>query len=539
MNEIPQRQWWIFIAALTIVHLIGMVMIDIMEVDAAQYASMSQEMMQTGNYLQIEHRYADYLDKPPLLFWVTSISFELFGVSNFSFRLPSFLFLILGLISTYKLGEILYSKRVGQLAVLVLYSTQAYFLFTHDVRTDTILANVVIFAIWQLWMFIKEGQLKYMILGAVGVALAMLEKGPIGIMVPVLALGSQVLYTRQLKVIFRWEWLVGIVVIAIMLSPMIYGLNKQFGMDGIEFYFWTQSFGRITGQSEWKDNSTVFYFVHTFLWAFLPWMLLAYYGIGNKLIKLFKSGLKNTNSIEIITLAGFILTFVAMSLSNYKLPHYVFVVFPLAAIITADTIWEILDTKKGFVFFKYAQLLIALLLVIAVALLLFISFAPTPWFIFVLSLIGLILLIYFAFVVVGDYQKIVVVSLIAALTVNFSLSTHVYPTLLTYQAGSVAGKELKQMKDKPTVYSYKLISHGLDYYSGEVAPLLSDEAISNQHGQLVFTKSTGLEKLDEQGLAYDIIETYDEFHVTELTMGFLTPSTRDKALDKRYLIRMK
>ena len=65
---------------LSLVHILGMIFIDIMEIDAAQYASISQEMLQTGDYLQVHHRHADYLDKPPLLFWLTSFSFKLLMV---------------------------------------------------------------------------------------------------------------------------------------------------------------------------------------------------------------------------------------------------------------------------------------------------------------------------------------------------------------------------------------------------------------------------------------------------------------------------
>ena len=176
MEKLNKNYWWWFIGLLSLVHLLGMLLIDIMEIDAAQYASISQEMLQTGEYLQVHHRYTDYLDKPPLLFWLTSFSFEVFGASNFSFRLPSFLFLIIGLISTYKLSRLLYDQRTGLLAVLVLYSSQAYFLFSHDVRTDTILANVVIFAVWQLWIFIKDRNLLSLVLGGFAVGLAMMEK---------------------------------------------------------------------------------------------------------------------------------------------------------------------------------------------------------------------------------------------------------------------------------------------------------------------------------------------------------------------------
>ncbi|MEO0008670.1 MAG: hypothetical protein RJA20_2866, partial [Bacteroidota bacterium] len=46
--------------------------LDIMDVDAAQYASIALEMTQNGSWLQVMHRGADYLDKPPLLFWLSA-----------------------------------------------------------------------------------------------------------------------------------------------------------------------------------------------------------------------------------------------------------------------------------------------------------------------------------------------------------------------------------------------------------------------------------------------------------------------------------
>jgi 4-amino-4-deoxy-L-arabinose transferase-like glycosyltransferase len=366
----------------------------------------------------------------------------------------------------------------------------------------------------------------------------MLEKGPIGLMVPVLALGSQVLYTRNFRVILRWQWFAGLVVIAIMLAPMVYGLYAQFGAEGLEFYFWTQSFGRITGQSEWKDSSTVFYFVHTFLWAFLPWMLLAYFGIFRQLVELIKLRLRVTGNFEVITLAGFILTFIAMSLSNYKLPHYIFVVFPLAAIITAKTIWDLLDNARARRFFRFAQPIIALLLFVAVGLLTFISFSPAPWLIIALLFIGIGVTLSLVVYNSSGYKQIVLVSLAAAITVNVMLAGFVYPTLLQYQAGSVAGKQLKAADSQLDLYSYMVVSDALDFYSGAYVPLLNDNTVRESYGALIFTKPKGLEKLNEMGLEYEILNTYDYFHVTELTAEFLNPATRHKAASERYLIQL-
>ncbi len=539
MERLNKSYWWWFIGLLSLVHLLGMILIDIMEIDAAQYASISQEMLQTGEYLQVHHRHADYLDKPPLLFWLTSFSFKLIGTSNFSFRLPSFLFLIIGLISTYKLSRLLYDQRTGLLAVLVLYSSQAYFLFSHDVRTDTILANVVIFAIWQLWVFIQERKLSSLVLGGVAVGLAMLEKGPIGVMVPVLSLGSQILYTRQLKVLWRWEWLLGLVVIMLTISPMVYGLYEQFGTHGLEFYFWTQSFGRITGQSSWEDNSTIFYFLHTFLWAFLPWMFIAYFGVGKQLVALIKSKFSGKSPTEIITLAGFVLTFIAMSLSRYKLPHYVFVVFPLVAIITANTIYKIIDANKYKRLFIGLQWFIWAALWTAVGLLTFGTFPQVSWFIVLIAVVFFISSFYYLAVSKNLIDKLVYSALLTMIGINFVLNSHFYPTLLTYQAGSVAGKYLAELEEKPEVFSFQIVSHGLDYYSGQVAPSIELETINNQHGIWVYTSEAGKRVIDEQGVKYTLIKSFKSFHVTGLTMTFLKPSTRVATLTAMYLLEIQ
>ena len=538
---IPPKVFWIFFAAITVVHVIGMLEIDIMDVDAAQYASMSREMMESGEYLQVKHRHQDYLDKPPLLFWVTSTSFQIFGVSNFTFRLPSFLFMLLGLYSTYKLARLFYDEKTGLLAVLVLYSSQAYFLFSHDVRTDTILANVLVFALWQLALFLKTKNLLPMLLGAFGVGLAMLEKGPIGLMVAAWAIGSQILYKRDWSSIWRWEWLAGLLVLALTLLPMTYGLYEQFGIRGVKFFYWTQSFGRITGESEWQDNSTIFYFVHTFLWAFLPWMLFAYYGIVKKIILLIKERFKNDDRIEVLTLGGFVLAFVALSLSNYKLPHYIFVVFPLAAIITSDAIWGIIQDKKVSRFFVGIQWVIIPLLWVAAGLLCLLAF---PLNNVVIGLIGGIFLIlaFYALAIRKDLlSKLVYSGLISIIGVNFLLDAHFYPTLLTYQSGSMAGKYVTaQGIDREKLLFFGSTQHAFDFYTGTIVDLVNLEELQGMHDKYVYVSDADYETLIKTpGLKLQELKEFEAYPVTKLRIEFLNPATREEAVSRYYLVYLQ
>jgi 4-amino-4-deoxy-L-arabinose transferase-like glycosyltransferase len=99
-------------------------LLDVMELDAAQYANISMEMSYNKSFLEIYYRGADYLDKPPLLFWLSSLSFMLFGVGNFAYKLPSVIILLLGIYSTYRFTQMWYSKQIASFAALIFASTQ-------------------------------------------------------------------------------------------------------------------------------------------------------------------------------------------------------------------------------------------------------------------------------------------------------------------------------------------------------------------------------------------------------------------------------
>ena len=84
--RIPVHLWLTLLAV-----LVAGAFVDVMEVDAAQYATMSRDMLGQADPLKLYFRGADYLDKPPLLFWTSALSFSVFGVHNWSYKLPSIL----------------------------------------------------------------------------------------------------------------------------------------------------------------------------------------------------------------------------------------------------------------------------------------------------------------------------------------------------------------------------------------------------------------------------------------------------------------
>lgn len=552
---ILQHPYRLFFGLTTLVYLIGIVYVPLMDVDATQYASISLEMLNSGDYLHVIHHQKDYLDKPPLIFWLGALFYKIFGVHVWSYRLPSFLFTILGVYSTYALGKLFYGKKTGLNAALIIYTTQAFFLMNHDVRTDTILTACIIFSSWQLAEFLQNGKFIYVLGGFTGIALGMLEKGPLGLVVPIMAIGTHILVRREWKSIFKWQWLAGIVLTGLLLVPMCIGLYEQFdlhpeklvngrqGVSGLRFFFWEQSFGRITGENVWKDDSTVLFFTHTFIWSFIPWFLPAIMAFFSRLGQLIRSGFKSTDT-EFLTLGGFILPFIALSLSHYKLPHYVFVLYPFAAIFTSSWLSE-LELKPP-AFLKWTKVQSVLCLVMA-TLLVVINFWFFPLYnnpyALVSSLILLIFLIYaYRLFTQAPEINLYLVSVFTAVFINFLLNTNFYPQLLNYQGGTVASRYVEGKNIRTdNCYSLNETSFALDVNTGinwvDGTPELLEKVLEQQGELWLFTNRAGFLFAKDNYIISDS-KRIEHFHVTAMTLPFLNPATREQVLEERYILQL-
>lgn len=552
----------VFIGAL-VVYIFGF-SVTIMDVDSAQYASITREMVETGNYLQVHNNGQDYLDKPPLTFWISALSLNIFGNSNWAFKIGAFLFTLLGVYSTFRLGKLLYNANTGRLAAAILFTCQAFFLFNNDVRTDTILTASVIFAIWQLVEWLNDKRWKWLIGASLGIALAMMAKGPIGLMVPVLAVSCYLVGKARWSDFLNWQYLVIIALVLVFISPMLWGLYTQFdaqpeksvpmitpqgykyekGVSGLKFYFWTQSFGRLTGENTWRDNSGPFFFIHNLLWSFMPWVLLFVMAFFSRIAKVFQSSIKGEKLPELLTLGGFLLPFIALSSSQYKLPHYIFVVYPLAAILLASWWEEVWEHKvRGF---KVAGLITQLLAWVAatgvVALIYFQFFQGAPWLRPVLAFLGLLGALFFILRYSKSSISLIAGSVLISLSVNFTLNSWFYPKVTSYQWGNKMAEFLdrKGIDDKD-VFEYHTFSYSFNFYSERTVNHIFDEEIKERlrEGKEVYVVTPDPFQQDlRNDFKVHTMYMFGSHPVTQLTLDFLNPETRSQTLHHYYLIKI-
>src|SRR5688572_6267182 len=161
---------FILIAILAIAY-IGGLFVPIMNNNAAHHGNIALHMYLTGDYINLIDRGMDYLDKPHLLFWLAALSYKVFGVSSFSYKLFSFLFVLVGIYATFRLGKILFEKKTAQYAALMLCSAFAFVLSVNDVRMDAMVVSCIAFATWQLFEYFFVEKKSAIYLAAMGLAL--------------------------------------------------------------------------------------------------------------------------------------------------------------------------------------------------------------------------------------------------------------------------------------------------------------------------------------------------------------------------------
>ena len=399
---LPDRTYIFLFSLLCLVYIIGL-FVPLMDNDAAHHANIALRMHLTGDYVNLVDNGKDYLDKPHLHFWLCAIAYNIFGVTAFAYKLPSFLFTILGIYSTFRLGKTLYNAETGKLSALLLACSFSWILANNDVRMDAILAASIAFTTWQLVDFVQTKRILNILGSALGLALGFCTKGHIAVFTPVVGILFYILYLKEWKIFLNWKWLVLPVLFFCLISPVLYCYYLQYDLhpekivrgrnhiSGIKFILWEQPFERFNGEGFGSDaKNDYFFFLHSFLWAFAPWSLLACIAFAGS-IKTFFS-----RKAEWLTTGTFALMLVLISVSNFKLPHYMNIIFPVAAVMTAAWILTKMAKPKWVSAIFIIQIIfVFLMLLISVVINLW-AFPITQWLTGLGAMLLLSVLFYYA-----------------------------------------------------------------------------------------------------------------------------------------------
>lgn len=507
--------------------------------DAGKYATVSKEIFQNGNLINLTVHGKPYDQKPPLLFWLGALGFSIGGISNFWFKFPILLLVFAGIYWTYRLGKSLYNERVGKLAGLFMFFSFIVSMYSMDIHTDTLMQVFVTLALWQLFEFIKTRKNKHWIFGFIAIGLAMLSKGPYGAAIPGVAVIGHLLFTKQYKFLLDYRWYVGTILAFLVVSPALIGLWNQFGWTGIKFFFIDNNLGRVTGNYVHAGIYDPTFFIHNLLYLFLPWSIIFYIAAFCDIKRLIKTRFK---AYEYFTFTGIGVFFILLSASRSQLPNYIFGIVPLMAIVLAKWVNIALKEKsKLALIFSRVQEIVVSLLWIFIAAIIFYLFSDVSVWVIILGALILAVTVAVYFKTKDTITKLMLPSFSVIAYLILLLNIHVFPYIFSYQAPPKAARYFNQHSNAgDRLYNYQYGQYELFFYSEPEASMIYSEneldSISAINGSWIFTNQEGLKIIDSKCLNPDSVITYQHL---ALNRGgrFINPKKREAVLKPMYLVK--
>lgn len=520
--------------------------VPLMDNDSAHHANIALHMYLTGDYVRLIDYGVDYLDKPHLHFWLCALSYKIFGVTTFAYKFPSLLFTILGTYSTYRLGYALYNRDIGRLASLIVATAFAYILANNDVRMDAILTASIVFATWQLVEFVHQRKLINVVGAALGLALGFCTKGHIAVFTPAVSIFFYILYRRDWKLFINVKWLLMLLFFAIFISPVVYCYYLQYNLhpevvvrgknniDGVSFILWGQSIERFSGEMGSDAAGDRFFFIHSFLWAFAPWSIIAFIAVITRL-KTFITG-----KYEWLTVGVFIVMLITISFSGFKLPHYLNIVFPTTAVLTAAFLIEKKASRKWVRVFYVLQLIVTFLL-LALSLIIHAWAFPVSNGLIIAGLVFLLALVFYYFKskMYDRWTKSILIPVSAMILVFYLLNLNFYPRLLTYQGGNQLAKVVKDPIDPNEIYLWKdYYSSSFNFYTKTIRKEFSDTSFREGRRTWILADRRNLAEIRAEGYLLGKSFSANDYEITKLDIKFINPARRPEEVSQMVLVEV-
>ena len=245
---------------------------------------------------------------------------------------------------------------------------------------------------------------------------------------------------------------------------------------------------------------------------------------------------KKINSPEYISLGGFLVIFIALSLSRFKLPHYIFVTFPFAAIFAARFLLGLTDKQRWLLYVQgFFNSLFWIIIVVVLTLL----FPATNIFLPIV-LVALFALSWYFFIKQNSLTNRLFFSAITTIIgFNLVLASHFYPQLVgDYQAGGNVGRMIKEKGVELDKFVYLQVhEHSIDFYQEGISEGINIWDIEGlESGVWIYTNEETYEKIQRDNLPCKLVKEFNDFPVTQLKIPFLYKETRGENVDKVYLL---
>src|SRR5881409_508644 len=334
----------LLLALCALLFFLGLGTLGLTDRDEGSNAEAAREMVASGDWITPTLNGAPRFAKPILLYWLISGSYLAFGVSEFTARLPSALFGTLLVLMQYAFATRMFGPTVGLRAALMLLLNFEVLALGRMVLTDMVLVFFTTLSIFCFFLAIQgEGRAKRWYWGFyIGMALATLTKGPVGVLVPLLAVIPYLLLTGRWREVAReCRLLPGTAVFLLIAAPwyatmfLLHGAGYAESARGDTL----ARFSSVIG----GHGGTILFYIPILFLGFFPWSGFLPAALVQALRERDEDPQRAVQFLCALWVLG---VFIFFTLSSTRLPHYIAPLFPAAALLVAAS-WDRCLSAQG------------------------------------------------------------------------------------------------------------------------------------------------------------------------------------------------
>ena len=319
---------WLLIAAVAFVLLYQLGSAALFEPDEGRNAEKAREILLLNDWVTPHENFYPVLDKPIFFYWLIALSYKLFGLSEWTARLPSLLSALGCVLLIYLFSRSHWGRWVALWSALVLATSVEFFLLARIVIFDMLLT---LFQTVALLAFYEAAHTEnrrrrvalcltlYLALGA-----GTLVKGLVAVVIPGIVFFLFILLRGRWDILRRIYLIPGAGVFLAVVLPWYLQADAQ-NPGYLNYYLWAEHFGRYTSAT-FDRSEPWYYFIVVALVGFFPWTLILPW-----IIKHFWRRGWDDKTLYLMLWVSVPLLF--FSASRSKLPHYILPIFPALSIM--------------------------------------------------------------------------------------------------------------------------------------------------------------------------------------------------------------
>ncbi|MDE7346404.1 MAG: dolichyl-phosphate-mannose--protein mannosyltransferase [Muribaculaceae bacterium] len=302
-----------------------------------RYLSIADESLATGRWWAFTNHGVPYADKPPLYLWCIICGKWLLGSHQMWFYslfsiIPAFV--IAGIMYRWTQEEL--APEFNTAALLMLFTCGLFAGMVFTLRMDMLMTMFILLALRSFRLLERSEEkpaLGSRLLFALWIFLAVFSKGPMGILIPLLATTVWLLLTRRMRLWTRaWGWPTWTLLI-VLCAGWFGAVYAEGGTEYLDNLLVHQTVGRAV--NSFHHKRPFWYYLVSLTYTLLPWTFVIFGSIIYGIRKYRRSDSCLFNYFLVIVLVTFVLLSVISSkLQVYMLPAYPFMVY-LAAMVCA------------------------------------------------------------------------------------------------------------------------------------------------------------------------------------------------------------